>query len=200
MYSRYLAGSTERVTDGPAFSLLIMTLIPAYGWGTYGPYAVQSGQSIRLGLTWPGDPGPIYLTTSSGTVPSTLVRQDAARDLAAYEGYASATTEWITVTATSPWPWIEDIGISYLGTYQADDSRIIEDHGDVIVPPRFHVIAQQGRAVGWVKVHPPLPGQPIPVIAPVSDGHTLHLDIEIDDADGDAAARAERLSDAIAAG
>jgi hypothetical protein len=176
---------------------MIMTLIQAYGYGEFGAYAVMSGQSIRLGLTWAGDPGPVYLTTQCGTVPSTLVRAEPTREIGAREGYAYITTEWITVTATSSWEWLTDVGVSYLSTYQADASRIIEDHGDIVEPPRFHVIAQNGRVVGWVRVRPPVPGHPDPVIAPAIKGHTLHLDIEIEAEGDDAQATADRLSRAI---
>ena len=171
---------------------------PAYGWGVYGTYSVQSGQTIRMGLTWAGDPGPVFLTVSAGIIPSTLVREHPTRDLGARAGYAYITTEWITVTATSTYSWVEGIGVSYLGTYQAQDNRIIEEHHDVVRPPRYHVVAVEGRAVAWVRAEPSAPGHPMPAIAPAHSQHTLHLDIEIDDDGADADRIAALLSSAVA--
>jgi hypothetical protein len=171
----------------------------AYGWGPYDAYAMRSGTTVRMGLTWAGDPGPVFLTVSAGIIPSTLIREHPTRDLTAHTGYAYVTTEWITVTATSStYGWVEGIGLGYLGTYQSQDDHIIEAHHDLIQPPRFHVIAERGRAVAWVQNVPVVPGHPHPrpVIAPVGDDHTLHLDVEIEDAP-DSDARAELLSKAI---
>ena len=169
---------------------------PAYGWGPYDAYAMRSGTTVRMGLTWAGTPGPVFLTVSAGTIPSTLVREHPTRDLIAHPGYSYVTTEWITVTATSTYDWIEDIGLGYLGTYESQDDRIIEVEHDLVVP-RFHVIAVRGRAVAWVRARPPVPGQPRPVIAAANDDHVLHLDVEIEDV-SDAEAKAQLLSDVIA--
>ena len=53
-------------------------------------------------------------------------------------------------------------GLSYLGTYQADDRRTIAIHDDVIpISLRYHVIAVDGRVLAWVRMPPaPQPSQP----------------------------------------
>ncbi len=146
---------------------------PAYGWGTYGAFSIQSGQTVRMGLTWAGDPGPVFLTTTGGTLPSTVIREHPTREFKhdPSDGYAYETTEWITVTATGPDRWVEEVGLSYLGTYQADDRRTIAIHDDVIpISLRYHVIAVDGRVLAWVRMppapQPPQPPAPMPVIAP----------------------------------
>jgi hypothetical protein len=164
-----------------------------FGWGEFGGFNVQSGQTIRMGLTWPGDAGPVYLTAASLTVPSTLVRISSTRDLAHGTQYSYQTTEWITVTATSTETWIRDIVLSYLGTYRADN--IIGREEEIVRPSwLYQVIAIEGRVVGWLKGKPPLPGQPVARIEPVHDGHTLHPDIALDGEGDDAAATADLLS------
>jgi hypothetical protein len=168
---------------------------PAYGWNNFGGFTMQSGQTIRMGLMWPGDAGPVYLSASSLTIPTTLTRESSIREIKAGPSpYNRSTTEWITVTATSTEEWIEDILISYLGTNAADDI-IGGSHG--IVPPawRYHVIAgPAGRLVGWLKVAPPLPGQPIPLIGAAHDDHTVHADVDLDDGSDDPRELAELLS------
>lgn len=168
---------------------------PAYGWNNFGGFTLLSGQTIRMGLMWPGDAGPVYLSASSLTIPTTLERGPSTREIKfGPSPYNSSTTEWITVTATSTEEWIKDILISYLATNAADD--IIGGSHDIVLPAwRYHVIAAStGRLVGWLKVQPPLPGQPIPLIAAASDDHTLHTDVDLDDGSDDPRELAELLS------
>jgi hypothetical protein len=153
-----------------------------------------------MGLSWAGDPGPIYLTVTSEAIPSTLLRADPTRELAfntdpRYVDYQ--TTEWITVTATSSsLPWIEDVTLSYFYTVEARD--LIGEHEEAIVPLRYHVIGFEGQIVGWVRALPFAPGQPRPVIGPVVEGHVLHLDVEIAEEAEDTAALARSLATVIA--
>jgi hypothetical protein len=155
-----------------------------FGWGEFGGFNIISGQTIRMGLSWPGDAGPVYLTAASLTQPSTLVRENSSRDVGpGLAPYRYQTTEWITVTATSSYGLVNDIVLSYFGTYQADD--IIGSDHEVVPILRYHVIAAIGQIVGWRKVMPPVPGRPVPIIGPARAGHTLHPDIEIDGAPDD---------------
>jgi hypothetical protein len=158
-----------------------------------------------MGLTWAGDPGPVFLTTTGGTLPSTVIREHSTREFKNDPStpYAYETTEWITVTATGPDGWVEEVGLSYLGTYQADDRRTIAIHDDVIpISLRYHVIAVDGRVLAWVRVPsaPRQPGQPAPVpaIGPVRAGHALHTDVALDVVEAEAEAIAQRLTAAIA--
>jgi hypothetical protein len=174
---------------------------PVYAASRIGAtYALGSGSSARMGFSWAGDPGPIYLTVTSESIPSTLLRADPTRELAfntdpRYVDYD--TTEWITVTATSSsLPWIEDITLSYFYTSEARD--LIGELEKAIVPLRYHVIGFEGQLVGWVRAVPVAPGQPRPVIAPVVDGHLLHLDVEIAEAAEDTAALVRSLTAVIA--
>jgi hypothetical protein len=153
--------------------------VQVLGWGEFGGFNIISGQTIRMGLSWPGDAGPVYLTAASLTQPSTLVRESSSRDVGpGVAPYRYQTTEWITVTATSSYGLVNDIVLSYFGTHAADD--IIAEAHEVVSVLRYHVIAVAGRVVGWRKVTPPVPGRPVPLIGPARDGHTLHSDIEID--------------------
>ncbi len=175
--------------------------LPAFGWGLYGAFSVESGQTIRMGLTWAGDPGPVYLSVSAGIIPSTLTRGQSTRELSAQTGYSYATTEWITVTATSSLGWIDDIGLSYFATH--DGADFIDLEHEIVVPQlRYHAIEADGRVVAWVKAEPagpsapPSAGRPIPVIGAAQSDHTLHLDLQLDldlDSEGGGAAMAERL-------
>jgi hypothetical protein len=174
---------------------------PVYAASRIGAtYALRAGSSARIGFSWAGDPGPIYLTVSAGRIPSTLLRFDATRAMAfvpdsTYGAYE--TTEWITVTATSSsLPWIEDITLSYFYTVEATDQ--LGEHEEAIVPQRYHVIGFEGQIVGWVRAVPVAPGQPRPVIAPVVEGHTLHLDVAIAGETGDTTELAALLAAAIA--
>jgi hypothetical protein len=172
---------------------------PVYAESRVGAtYALRSGSSARMGFAWDGDPGPIYLTTSAGVIPSTLVQADPTREMAFSTEPAWETTEWITVTATSPTlDWIEDITLSYFYTVEARD--LVAEHEDLIVPQRYHVIGFEGQIVGWVRAVPVAPGRPRPVIGPASEGHTLHLDVEITEEAADSAALAGLLAAAVAA-
>jgi hypothetical protein len=164
-----------------------------FGWGEFGGFNLQSGQTIRMGLSWPGDAGPVYLTAASLTVPSTLVRESSSRDLNPGTQDSYQTTEWITVTATSSSGWVKDIVLSYFATYKANN--IIGGDHEVVAPGwLYHVIAIEGRVLAWLRVKPPLPGQPVPLIMPARDGHTLHRDIAIDGDSDDPAATADLLS------
>jgi hypothetical protein len=168
---------------------------PAYGWNNFGGFTMQSGQTIQMGLMWPGDAGPVYLSASSLTIPTTLVRGSSTREIKfGPSPYTRSTTELITVTATSTEQWIDDIVISYLGTNAADD--IIGGSHDIVPPAwRYHVIAAgDGRLVGWLQAHPRRPGQPIPLIGAAGDDHTLHLDVDLDDGSDDPRELAELLS------
>jgi hypothetical protein len=168
---------------------------PAYGWNNFGGFTMMSGQTIRMGLMWPGDAGPVYLSASSLTIPTTLVRESSTREIKfGPSPYTRSTTEWITVTATSTEERIDDILISYLATNAADD--IIGGSHDIVLPAwRYQVIAaSDGRLVGWLKSHPPRPGQPIPLIGAAHDDHTLHADVDLDEGSDDPRELAELLS------
>jgi hypothetical protein len=166
--------------------------VQVLGWGEFGGFNIISGQTIRMGLTWPGDAGPVYLTAACLTQPSTLVRESSSRDVGPGVEYTYQTTEWITVTATSSYELVNDIVLSYFGTHAADD--IIGGSHDVVPRLKYHVIGVKGQLVGWHKVAPPLPGRPVPIIGPAREGHTLHTDVELDGEPDDPSELAQLLA------
>jgi hypothetical protein len=154
-----------------------VTWVPAYGSPVYGAYSVRSGVTVRMGLIWAADPGPVYLTVSAGIIPSSLVREHPTRELSTGSPAHYETTEWITVTATSSTGWVEDIGLSYFGTYDAEEIRGAQHH--VVAQPSYHLVAAEGRVLALVRAAPLSAAAPRPILAAVTDGHTAHLDVRL---------------------
>jgi hypothetical protein len=202
--SRSTAMGRRSQRDGPAQTGCRSTITamayfpPAVGSPKFGSYSVNSGVTVKMGLVWGFDPGPIYLTASCETIPSYLEREHPTRELSAPKiWYDYETTEWITVTATSSTGGVDGISLSYIATAAAEHN-IDFIHETVHTAGAYHVVADEGRAVAWVRAVVPVAGAPVPVIAPSVEGHTLHLDVEIDGDESDSVALAELLGAAIA--